>query len=44
MVPLLIQIFNTHILTNDAQELTPCKFEFKIDVNRIKNDFAYTEV
>ena len=29
-------IFNTQILANDAQELTPYRFEFKTDANRIR--------
>ena len=28
--------FNIQILTNDAQEFTPYRFEFKTDTNRIR--------
>ena len=31
-------------ITNDAQELTPYRFEFKAFANRIRKDFVYTEV
>ena len=34
---------NTHILTNDAQELTPYRFELKTDANRIRKEFVYSE-
>ncbi len=30
-----------YILTNDAQELTPDKFEFKPNANRIRKDFVF---
>jgi hypothetical protein len=33
-----------YILARDAQEWTPSKLEFKLDVNRIRKDFFYAEV
>jgi hypothetical protein len=32
-----------YILTNDAQEFTAYRFEFRLDVNRIRKDFIDPE-
>ena len=41
---IIFQYTYIFIFTNGAKELTPCRFEIKPDISRIRKDFFYSDI